>query len=370
VYVADFLKFLSLSPILAQRGSRLAEERILLVQLRQLGDILLTTPCLRAIKRERPKAKLTFLSHTMGRLVLDHCPFLDEHFFFDEKTSISEQLRLMRTLRERHFDVVIDFMNNPRSALYTWITAGLERIAFSSARRPAYTRLVPRPEPGRYIVQEKFDLLAAAGLARPTDERLVLPWFEVHTQPFMRLWAESQLFKDAPYRIALSPTHRRVARRWPLASYAALADRLATEWGAAVVWLWGPGEEGEIDAAMALTKTKTIKAPKTSFREMAALVGNMHLFVGNSNGPSHVAVADGICSLQLHGHTDARAWCPMTPEHQALQSPEFGAGTRHLARMDLISVDAVWDKLTAMRPTIDAFRATARAQRPRLVWHG
>src|SRR5690606_32279301 len=123
-------------------------------------------------------------------------------------------------------------------------------------------------------------------------------------QPFMRLWAESQLFKDAPYRVALSPTHRRAVRRWPLASYAALADRLVNEWGAAVVWLWGPGEEAEIDAAMALTQAPTIKAPKTSFREMAALLGNMHLFVGNSNGPSHVAVADGICSLQLHGHTD------------------------------------------------------------------
>ena len=306
----------------------------------------------------------------MGRLVLDHCPFLDEHFFFDERTKLSEQLRLMRTLRERHFDVVIDFMNNPRSALYTWVSGGTERVAFASARRPAYSRIVPKGPPGRYIVQDKFDLMEAAGFARPTDERLVLPWFEVHTQPFMRLWAENPAFKEATVRVVLSPTHRRIARRWPLASYAALAERLVNDWGAAVVWLWGPGEEAEIDAAMALTKVPTIKAPKTTFREMAALIANMHLFIGNSNGPSHVAVAGGICSLQLHGHTDARAWCPMTAEHQALQSPEFGKDLGRLARIDLISVDEVWGKLGEMRPVIDGFRGSLRAQRPRLVWHG
>ena len=86
-----------------------------------------------------------------------------------------------------------------------------------------------------------------------------------------------------------------------------------------MTWLWGPGEEQEIDTAMALTKEPTTKAPKTSFREMAALIANTDLFIGNSNGPSHVAVAVDTPSLQLHGPTDGRSWCPDTPRHRFIQ---------------------------------------------------
>src|SRR5690606_12975626 len=102
-------------PIMAWTEATLAEMKILVIQLRQLGDILLTTPCLRALKQEFPKARITFLSHAMGRLILDDCPSLDEHFFYDDTWSKMRELRLARTLRARGFDLVFDFMNNPRS---------------------------------------------------------------------------------------------------------------------------------------------------------------------------------------------------------------------------------------------------------------
>src|SRR5689334_6867479 len=117
-------------------------ERILVIQLRQLGDILLTTPVLRAIKKERPKANLTFLSHAMGRLILEQSPFLDEHFYYSDQSTKREEWKLAKTLRERRFDLVFDFMNNPRSAFYSFLSRGTLRYAFRSARRPAYTEIV------------------------------------------------------------------------------------------------------------------------------------------------------------------------------------------------------------------------------------
>jgi ADP-heptose:LPS heptosyltransferase len=342
----------------------MAEELILVIQLRQLGDILLTTPVLRAIKRERPKARVTFLSHGMGRLVLDHCPYMDEHFFYDDTWTWRQELRLARTLRSRRYDLVLDFMNNPRSAFYALGSGARERVAFRSARRPAYTRVVPRITEPAYIVREKMLLLQAAGFQAetPSDGGLVLPWFEPQTQPLLRLLGEQSVFREAPVRVVLSPTHRREARRWPLERYAEVADRLARRWGAAVLWIWGPGEEEVVDRAIALCKepAAALKAPRTSFRELAALIGNADLFVGNSNGPSHVAVAGGICSLQLHGPTRAVSWCPLTEQHQALQAAD-GA-------MDSITADAVWEKLEGMRDGVAAFARDARPKRPRLSW--
>ncbi len=347
----------------------MAEEKILVIQLRQLGDILLTTPVLRAIKRERPKARITFLSHAMGCLVLDDCPFLDEHFFYSEKSTWRDELRLSASLRERHFDLVLDYMNNPRSAFYALRSGATERLAFRSARRPAYTRTVPRPSgagpEGRYIVDEKFDLLRAAGFkleASPSLHLPVQPWSEQHTRPLMKLWSEGEI-KAAPFVVTIAATHRRQARRWPLERYAEIAARLARDWGAYVLWLWGPGEEAVADEAVRLCREKTWKAPKTSFREMAALIANADLFLGNSNGPSHVAVAASICSLQLHGPTHARSWCPMTEKHRAVTPSAPVPG-----EITAITVEAVWESLLALRPEVEAQAAAAKAKRPRLTW--
>lgn len=333
-------------------------KNILLIQLRQLGDILLTTPCIREIKREMPNAKITFLSHSMGKLILEGNPYVDEYFCYDNKTSFLEELKIMRTLRARNFDLVIDFMNNPRSALYTRFTGCLERVAFQSRRRMAYTATVPRAKESDYIVREKFKLLREAGFS-PLSENLTLPWVEKHTAPFMNLLGHAPEFRDAPLRVVLSPTHRREHRQWPKAAYAELADRLVREWKAAVIWIWGPGEESFIDATMALCQEKTIKAPPTSFREMAALIANCDLMVANSNGPSHVAVATEICSLQLHGHTMASAWCPLNDRHRAIQTG---------ADMSQLSVATVWDSLADFHEQVQAFAAQRRQQGLRIKW--
>lgn len=345
----------------------MAEEKILVIQLRQLGDILLTTPCLRAIKKERPKARLTFLSHSMGRMILNQNPFVDEHFYYSDDWSKLQEWRLAKSLRQRKFDLVFDFMNNPRSAFYALMTGAPERIAFESSRRFAYTSTVARPPTGNYIVDDKFLLLNEAGF-RPEDRRLLLPWFEAHLTPLMKLSADRADFREAMIRVVISPTHRREVRRWPLSLYAQLSDWLQKEWRASVVWLWGPGEEAEIDLGLSLCKTPALKSPKTTFAEMSALIANCDLFIGNSNGPSHVAVATGITSLQLHGHTSAAAWCPQTPEHQSLQAPGFGS--EKMPEISTITLAMVIAKLNEMKPVIFSYAEKKQGNRLRLSWRG
>jgi ADP-heptose:LPS heptosyltransferase len=356
-----------------------AEERILLIQLRQLGDILLTTPCVAAVRQERPRAKIAFLSHAMGRLVLDDNPHVDEHFFYESGWSLAQHARFVANLRERNFDLVVDFMNNPRSALFTMATGAPDRVAFRSSRRFAYTTVVPKSDEPRYVVERKLKLLEAAGfkpngipeLGKPAPGpralNLTLPWFESSTRPFMQLLGRVPTVRDAPLRVVLSPTHRRERRRWPLDRYAELADWLVRDWGAAVIWLWGPGEEATIDAVQQLCKEATIKAPPTTLRELAALVANCDFFVGNSNGPSHIAVATGIPSLQLHGHTDGAAWTPPGQgRHRYLQAPLTpGDEEPRIESLDLAVVKAA---VEGMRGVIEAHAAWMKQRGPRFQW--
>lgn len=335
-------------------------KNILLIQLRQLGDILLTTPCIREIKRHNPNAKVTFLCHKMGNLILQENPYMDECFLYDEnKDSFRDYLKLIRSIRNKKFDLVLDFMNNPRSALFAFLSGADARVSFQSKRRFFYSDVIPKAKPAEYIVKEKFRLLEAVGISAQ-DQSLTLPWFEIHTAPLLKFYSAYPEFREKPLRVVLSPTHRREARRWPLESYAQVADHLVREHGAFVSWVWGPGEEAEIDKAMSFCKTKTFKFPPTQFREMAALVANHDLFIGNSNGPSHVAVGVGIHSLQLHGHTFAKSWSPCTDKHVAIQGP---------VDISQISVASVLEKLKGMLPEVLAERKTKSSHSIKLKWN-
>lgn len=334
------------------------QKKILLIQLRQLGDIILSTPCIREIRRELPKAHITFLCHKMGKQVLEGNPYVNQVIYYHENDSYTKFLEHFREIRSHSFDLVFDFMNDPRSGLFSLISKGKKKVSTKSARKWIYHQTLPRSNDEKtYIVDEKFNLLRACGFS-PQDRNLDFPWFEEHLSPVKVLFS-SQAYRESstpdPIRVVLSPTHRRLQRKWPLERYCQLAEMLVSQWNAKVTWIWGPGEEAEIDRAITNCSVKTFKAPPTSFKELAALIANHHFFVGNSNGPSHLAIASDICSLQLHGHTKARSWCPFTPHHQAIQSDEFGKVKE--PSLNPISVEEVWRVVLSMKPEIEKEKA-------------
>jgi len=328
-----------------------SRHRYLLIQLRQLGDILLTTPCVNYIRRLDPDAHISFLTHKMGSLIIDQNPFVDEHLCYSDDGVWSE-ISFLNSLRKKRYDTVFDFMNNPRSALYTLSTRARNRISFRSSRSWAYNSLVERDTKPQYIVEEKLRMLdhffGQPAVQDAERQKLTLPWSSENLTVTDKFFSTHPEFKEDRIRIVLSPTHRREIRQWPLESYASIADYLVEKWGALVTWIWGPGiEESQIEQVMNLCQKKTYKAPKTSFRELTAFIANNDLFVGNSNGPSHVAVATDTASLQLHGHTLARSWCPLTNRHRAIQSPEGQLNPD--SAMKAISVDQVIAELESMK---------------------
>jgi heptosyltransferase-3 len=320
-------------------------KKILLVQLRQLGDIILTTPIIREIKRHWPDASIDFLAHPMGKMILADNPYLDSVLTYDSDAGWLQQIRFLAGLRARGYDIVLDFMYNPRSSLYSFATSAPRRLAFPSRRRFLFTDIVAQSDSVEYIVDEKFRYLKALGV-KPSDRSLDLPWNESHAKATVDFLQRHPLFANAKVRVAISATHRRAERQWPIERYAQLADRLVQRHKAGVVWIWGPGEEEWVRNAMALCKEPMLSSPKTSFRELAAFLANCDLFIGNSNGPSHVAVANASCSLQIHGPTYALAWCPKTRFHRALQAGESSPERR--GPIGLIQVEEVWHALEDM----------------------
>lgn len=341
-----------------------SRNKYLIIQLRQLGDILLTTPMAAAIRQYDKNAHIAFLCHRMGRLVLDANPYIDQVYYFNDPESITQELRTLRDIRREKFDVVFDFMNNPRSAFYSAFSGAKETVAFLSRRKFAYSKTVPKPSEPLYIVNEKAQLLASCGVAWNLSLP-VLVWGEHNCKPLELLLATDG-YDDGGLRIALSPTHRREPRKWPLEHYVQLAERLSKDWGAKVLWLWGPGEEEIIDVAIKNCACPTFKMPKTSMQEMAAILANQDLFIGNSNGPSHVAVAANCPSLQLHGHTSGRSWCPDDERHWYIQAPDYMKVD--FPDMSQITVDQVMEFLQNKKDQLYTWRDLAKKTRPVKNW--
>src|SRR5689334_4672337 len=108
--------------------------KYLIIQLRQLGDILLTTPIPKAIKSHAPQAHVTFLAHSMGNLILKDNPYIDEIVTYNESESVAEQIKKLLHLQKQKYHIVFDFMNNPRSAVMSVASGAKKRYGFSSIR--------------------------------------------------------------------------------------------------------------------------------------------------------------------------------------------------------------------------------------------
>lgn len=321
---------------------------VLIIQLRQLGDILLTVPCAREIKKAWPHAKITFLCHRMGEPLLRHSPYIDTCITYKDGESLKLLGQRLKLLRASRFAYAFDFMNNPRSLIYTFLSGAHKTLSFGSVRSGFYSQTVPRPTEPEYIVATKHRLLAAIGI-EAHDLSLTLTL----TPEDDRAW--NALLHQEPHLqnqkvVCLSPTHRRPHRRWPWRLYAALAKRIVDEGFGQVLWLWGPGELEFVRSIQQNCSVPTALAPDCTLRELAAIIKHSYRFLGNSNGPSHLAVAVGTPSLQLHGHTDGRSWCPNTDQHRFLQSPDFNPQLPPEAiSMDGITLADAWNSLCQLK---------------------
>lgn len=300
--------------------------KILLIQLRQLGDIILTTPVLRHLRERFPDAQIDFLAHPMAKLVLEKNPFLSRLLYYPRGTNPLEWAKLIKNLRSQKYEFVFDFMGNPRSAFLARLSGSPRRFAFSSARNIFYTHVKPPPRTSVYIAQEKMTLIEALGISITHNTNLLPDMFfseaaKAFAENYWKSLETEHLLggKKSRHRILISPTHRRADRRWPLENYSALLNLLAAKKEITAVWLWGPGEKEFCDKAHNLCQDGfSHVAPPTTFDQMAALMALSDAVIANSNGPSHVAAALAAHSLQIHGPTRLQSWCPLSENHRGI----------------------------------------------------
>lgn len=302
--------------------------RVLVVKIKYIGDVLLCTPVFRGLREAFPEATLTALVASGTEDVLRHHRDVDEVLTVDrfgaragrQSRWRAEDFRLVRRLRERGFDLAIDLTDGDRAAFLTWASGARLRVGFNRERRLrgwAYHRIVPIWSELRHRVEADLDALRTLGLpVRPVAPTLdVPPEAEVAAE---QLLARKRVVRDRDL-VLIHPGARWWFKAWPPDRFAALADGIEEELGAQIIIAGGPGDVATAEGIRGEMRYPAISvAGETSILELAAVLKRCRLFVGNDNGPMHVAAAVGTPVVALFGPTNPVEWGPWGDGHITL----------------------------------------------------
>jgi heptosyltransferase III len=307
--------------------------RLLLIQLRYMGDVLLCTPAVRAARAAFPGARIEFLTDALGADALAGNPHLDGVRVW--RGDARAEIRLWRELRRARFDATVDFHSVPRTARLT-LAGGAPRRLGVRGRGPrnlAYTGLVPKEGPELYVAAQKVGVLAPLGVERAgRDLSLEIAVGPAERARADRLWAEHGL--EGERVVALSAVALQPFKQWGAERWARVGDGLAGA-GARVLLTGGPGEDAQVAAVAEAMRGPAVRGyGRTTLRELAAIYARCALWVGNDGGPKHVAAAAGTRTLTVIRTGLGSGWTDLAGGHRYVEgtrTPACGRGHRECA---------------------------------------
>jgi lipopolysaccharide heptosyltransferase II len=291
----------------AWRGIR----NLLCVRLDSIGDVLMTTPAIRAFRETLAACRVTLLTSAAGAAVAKYIPEIDETLEFPaawmKATSSGPQddLALVRALSERKFDAAVIFTvysQNPLPAAYLCYLAGIP-LRLAHCRENPYRLLShwqPDPEPERTVRHEvERQLALAASVGCTTGNRRLS--FSV---PRESLAGISRFRLRNPF-VVVHPGASAPSRRYPPEHYARAMDLIAAESGCEIAFTGEAAERPlvELIRRTMFAPTRSL-AGRLGLGELGALIGRANLLVTNNTGPAHLAAALGTPVVDLYALTN------------------------------------------------------------------
>jgi heptosyltransferase I len=324
-----------------------AIERLLIVRLSAMGDVIHTLPAAQALRNAFPQAMIGWLieerwaellcapgmprrgSRSAGRPLVDWVHTVNLREWKKSLWNIhtmQEIARVWNDVRSVHYDVAIDLQGAIRSAvLARWSGAGVVLGATEPRESPAglwYTRqAIVR---GAHVVEQNFSLAEAV-----TQRTMAMPRPELPRDCAAEKRIDERLAEAGIAKFAiLNPGAGWGAKRWPAERYGQVA-RVLAECGLRAILNYGPGEESLAHEAEEAS-LGTARAMKTTISELIALTRRALLFIGGDTGPMHLAAALQVPVVAIFGPTDPARNGPFGTRNIVLRNP--ASPTTHARR--------------------------------------
>jgi lipopolysaccharide heptosyltransferase II len=296
--------------------------RVLFLRFDRIGDMVLSTPALMALKAHFPAARLTVLSGSANHGVLDNHPAVDEVIVFDDRF-LRHPLRFLRqlnALRRRRFDLAVDPLigADVKSAAVAFASRAFLRVGFRGAGREVFfNRPAPSPDCGRHFVDATLDLIKTVGVRaeehtpRLNPRRGHIDW--------ARGWIAAHTVAGLPV-IGVHPGAHYPSQRWPAGHYARLIEAVHRELPGQAVVIGGPGDRASTQTIAASAKVPVPVYTGGDLGRSFALIAQCDVLVCNNSGPLHAAAALGVPTVSFMGPTHASRWWPRGGRHRVLRA--------------------------------------------------
>ena len=333
-------------------------DSILLIRLSSLGDIVLTSPAIRAVRKGFPDANIAMLVGQRAADVVTENPHLDEVITLDRNVAnrnISETRRVVAELRRRKFDLAIDFQRKFRTSLLAYLSGAKYSVGYHQPCGALCVVRVP-DRVNKHAIDRNFDLLSAIGIQTDAKE-MELFLADSNREYAKQVLADAHTDSRGP-KIGLFPGAGWKHREWSPERFAAIGDLAYEHFGAQTLIFGGPNEKDLVDKVAGYMVSSPVRlAGDLKIRQLAALIEKCDVFVTNDTGPMHISVAVKTPTVALFGPGNHIKFQPIGQAHTTIRhnvpcSPckQFTDRCKDNICMKLITVDEVWE---AVRRTLE-----------------
>lgn len=345
--------------LMAEKTIKVYEElssdlRILVIKISSLGDVVLATPSIRALRNKFPQAKLFCLVDKNNRQVIERSPYLDGIItcdFKEKDKGLQGLLNIAAELRRYCFDIVVDLQNSRKSHILAFLSGALKRYGYNNKKfsfllnyRVKKNPLILAP------VEHQFQTLELLGINSKDTHLEIWPSKEDEEYINKILSTEWLSYKEPLIGINLAASSSWLTKCWPIEKISMLCDKLSEKNMRSII----TGTEEDLpllEKLLKLTKSKPLNfVGKTTILQLACLIRKCSAFVSADSAPLHVAAAVNVPIVALFGPTSPERHMPPAKKfaiinHNIECSPCYKPECRDNICLRNISTDEVFSAI-------------------------
>ncbi len=274
--------------------------KILLIKLKGIGDVVLSTIVFDSLRAAFPLAKIDYLTEPPSGPLLEPIPFINKVILFRKKDPLGS-LKLIWEVISGGYDLVLDMYANPRTALVTFLSGAKYRAGFPYRGR-AYAYNLPGPveRGGMHAALLHIELLKYMGV--PIGRQNLFFGLTEKDVAFADGFFSKYFSGNQPV-LAISPSGGWESKKCPPDRFIEFAVEILHSYVMKVLVVWGPGDREDAEQIAGALGEKAVLAPASSIREMGALMRRCTAVLANDSGPMHIAAALDVPVLSIHGPT-------------------------------------------------------------------
>ena len=307
-------------------------QKFLIINPFGIGDVLFTTPIIRAIKENYPESFIGYWCNGRVKDIFENNPYLDKVFALSRGDlkkvwrqsrlkGIKAFLKLFYDIKREHFNLALDFSLDHRYSLLLRLL-GVKRIIgldYKKRGRFLTDKIKIDGYNDKHVIEYYLDLLKSLNIEikdKPNIELFISNEEEKWVDDFLK----EHRITDEDLLIGIAPAGGESwgkdawLKHWPVVKFAHLADRIIDNYGANVIILGDKQERDIANKMINIMRNKPIDLTgKTNLEEFIAIIKDLSLLITNDGGPLHIAVALGVKTVSIFGPVDEKVYGPYPP---------------------------------------------------------